>query len=135
MAIGQDTLRRIEVLEQQVEKLRQYHRDERRRDAVQFVVSLITITVLLLGSAGLLSWQNMRLVDELGRRMDDRFTAQDQRMDQLGQRMEGMEKRLNQRMDERFAAQDQRMDQLEKNLLARFEDLRQVVLAQQSEGP
>ena len=49
-------------------------------EARQFIATLVTIVVLLFGSAGLLSWQNARLMDQMEKRFDERITAVEQNL-------------------------------------------------------
>ncbi|MFQ5859579.1 MAG: hypothetical protein ACE5LU_28615, partial [Anaerolineae bacterium] len=126
-----------------VEALKRYRSALARRDAQQFIATLVTIVVALFGSAGLLGWQNARLVDQMGKRFNERFTAVETRLDRMETQLDRMETRLTQvatrldqmetRFDEQITALETRLDQVEQNLTARFEDLRQVVLSRQEQ--
>lgn len=91
---------RILVLEARHEELSRKANSYTMQTTWQFIAFAITVVVALLGAG---YYQT---------------TVLDKRIDQV-------EKRLEQRIDQI----DKRMDQMEKNMNARFEDLRQVVLA------
>ncbi len=80
-----------------------------RQTIWQFVIFSVTMAAVLLGG---IRYQTETLRNEF----NVRFEKVDLRFEEMEKRMDLMDKRLN-----------QRMDQIEKNILARFEDLKQEV--------
>jgi hypothetical protein len=90
----------VDYMRGEFEELRRTGRDTTRQTIWQFIIFTITMAVVMLGG---LKYQ----ADVLRKEMDIRFNA----------------------MNDRFETMGQRIEQSEKNILARFDDLKQEVRA------
>jgi hypothetical protein len=90
----------VDYMRGEFEELRRTGRDTTRQTIWQFIIFTVTMAVVMLGG---LKYQ----ADVLRKEMDIRFNA----------------------MNDRFDAMGQRIEQSEKNILARFEDMKQEVRA------
>ena len=112
-------MQRILTLEARLSAVAQQQQSVSKRDAVQFVSTLLVIALTLFGVAGLVSWQNSKLTDSI-----------EKRIDLLEKRIEQSEKNQTARADDLRQELTARMDDLRRDLTARFDDLKQIVLSQ-----
>jgi len=116
--MAQDILiHRLEQQDRRIEEMRQHQEilDAVHQEIMKFqqtllrwsIGGMVAIVLSLFGSAGLLGWQNARLVESLRNELKSEI-------DGLGQEMRSEIKRLDARFDD---------------MNRRFEDLKQVVLA------
>ncbi len=112
-------MQRILALETRLSTIEQQQRAVSKRDAMQFIVSLIVIAATLFGVAGLVSWQNAQLIGSL-----------EKRIDALDRRIEQSEQNTNAHMTQLEQNMNARMEDLRRDLTARFDDLKQIVLSQ-----
>lgn len=101
-------LQRLLALETRLSTVEQQQRAVSKRDTMQFIVSLVVIAATLFGVAGLVSWQNAKLIDSLEKRIE-------QNEQNNNARMEDLRRDLAARFDD---------------LKLRFDDLKQIVLSQ-----
>jgi hypothetical protein len=104
-------MQRLLALEARLSAVEQQQQSGSKRDAVQFVSTLLVIAITLFGVAGLVSWQNAKLTESIEKRI------------------ELLEKHIEQ-SDQNTTA---RMEDLRRDLTARFDDLKQIVLAQRKQ--
>lgn len=95
------------VIKRQQTDIRQFERALLKRDMIITTVQIIALVVSIFGAGGYLAHQNSLLVGQLDKRIEE----------------------TNKRMDERFDEGKRHIDQVERNLIARFEDLKQEVRA------
>jgi hypothetical protein len=97
-------IQRILAPEARLSAVEQQQRSVSKRDAVQFISTPLVIAVTLFGVAGLVSWQNAKLIESLEKRIEQ------------------SDQNLNARVED-----------LRRDLTARFDDLKQIVLAQRKQ--
>jgi len=99
---------RFAAHEKRLDAVEAHQRTMAKREIVQFVVGVLVIISSIFGAGNFLSWQNAKLVEQLEKRIE-----QNER--NFNARIDALEKSTNARFDD---------------LIARFDDLKQVVHSQ-----
>jgi hypothetical protein len=105
--------------ENRISAVEEQQRIYAKREIVQFVVGVLAIIGSIFGAGSFLGWQNSQMNAQL-------ITQIERRMDQLEKRIEQNERHNDARMEDLRRDSTARFDDLK----LRFEDLKQVVLAQ-----
>lgn len=113
----QDELRStVDLMRGELNEIKRMSSDARQQTIWQFVIFTITMAAVILGG---LKYQ----ADVLRKEMDIRFEAQ---RHEMNARFQGVDQRFY-GVDQRFEALKNQMFEMEKNIISRFEDLKQEV--------
>ena len=92
-------------------------------------IAVLALVILIFGASWLNQRATERLLDQSGKRFDQRVDQLDkrldQRVDQLDRRFDQRVDQLEKRMDQRLAVIDQRLDRIERQLEAVFKPILQ----------
>jgi predicted PurR-regulated permease PerM len=119
-------LERLTTHESRISAIEEHQRIMVRREVIQFVVAVFVIVGSMFGAGGVLGWQNAQLIAQIDKRIDQIEKRIDQNERNFNARIDALEKSTNARIEALEKSTNARFD----DLIARFEDLKQVVLLQ-----
>ena len=96
---------------------------------ISAAIAILALVISIFGASWLNQRATERLLDQSGKRFDQRVDQLDkrfdQRVDQLDKRLDQRVDQLEKRMDQRLAVIDQRLDRIERQLEAVFKPILQ----------
>jgi DNA anti-recombination protein RmuC len=117
---------RFAAHEKRLETVENHQRAMAKRELVQFVVGVLAIVGSIFGAGGFLSWQNAKLIEQFDKRIEQIEKRIDQNERNFNARIDALEKSNNARIDAFEKSTNTRFD----DLIARFDDLKQIVHSQ-----